>query len=153
VSACGYVAVVRAESISSCHPADDLQRIADFDARCLAGPAPLTDRDRAALRAHYDATLRRYHYQHALDIKKQRGIRPALKFLLQVPASIPHVVSETARSHLKAWLPGNRGCEANKTAPEINLLIGTPDVRLSCTMAVETKTDGSPTRQPGTTLQ
>jgi succinoglycan biosynthesis protein ExoU len=58
--ACGYVSVMRSNSLSGAHTKQDLERLRDFDLK-LGAIAALSNRDRSALATHYrsvDARVR-----------------------------------------------------------------------------------------------
>ncbi|MGU3537489.1 glycosyltransferase family 2 protein [Methylobacterium sp. A54F] len=105
-AACGYVAVERAGSLSGRHATADLARIAAFDARLLAGPEPLTAAERNALRAHRDATLRKWQYRRVLDRRRERGYGAALAELLRAPHAWTHILDATVRARTQGWARG-----------------------------------------------
>lgn len=113
---CGYVAIERQGSLSSCHSAADLSNLARFDASCLLN-ANLSSGERQALKVHHAATVKRAVYAKALEIKRDRGMVAALGILARQPSCVPHVVAETVRakgttlfgwSKLRAGRPGVR---------------------------------------------
>lgn len=101
VGACGYIAIERGDSISARHGAADLQRLAQFDAACLAGLAELDATERAALRKHHAATSAKAAHRVALDLKRERGLAAALLYLAGRPSSLPHITAETWRAKSK----------------------------------------------------
>jgi succinoglycan biosynthesis protein ExoU len=98
VDACGYVAIERTTSLSSRHTAEDLQAIAEFDARCLDSEAKLTSAERSAIGAHLDATRLKSTYRTILQIRKDQGFGPALVALLRVPSAWLYILAETLRA-------------------------------------------------------
>jgi succinoglycan biosynthesis protein ExoU len=93
----GYVAVERASSLSSRHRAADLDAIRAFDAACRE-QAGLDAAARQALAAHELATADKLALAQALEIRREKGIGPALRFLSQQPRSIRYVASEIFRA-------------------------------------------------------
>ena len=94
---CGYVAVERANSLSSKHSASDLNAICAFDAACLEVTS-LSDAARQALAAHQRATTRKWALARALEVRRQQGIGEALRFLAKQPRSARYVASEIFRA-------------------------------------------------------
>jgi succinoglycan biosynthesis protein ExoU len=129
VSACGYVAVERPDSLSSRHSAADLRRIADFDAAMLAEAPALSRGERAALAAHRSATWRKFVYGAALDLKRERGMGAALAMLAASPASLPYVLAETARAKRDALIRRMR--PEGRRNNGLRLLIGLPGAELA----------------------
>ncbi|MGD9828973.1 MAG: glycosyltransferase family 2 protein [Hyphomicrobiaceae bacterium] len=117
VGACGYVAVERANSLSGRHSADDLQRIVDFDARCLAGLTKLSDDERNALRLHQAATHRKAIHARVLETRRRLGFTSALAELFLHPRAWRHVVTETARAKLR------RAVRREAGTPGVRLLL------------------------------
>lgn len=122
VGACGYVAIARDDSISARHSGDDLQKIAVFDAGCLANHPELPSAVRAALAAHRRATLRKYHHRLVLARRQERGLLAALVALGRFPASVPHVVAETVRAKLASRV----GARRSVVPPRVRLLLDLP---------------------------
>lgn len=122
VGACGYIAVARNDSISARHSGDDLQKIAAFDAACLAAHPEFPADARAALAAHHRTTLRKYHHRLVLACRREHGLLPALAALARLPASLPHIVAETIRAKLNSGL-GGRAVDA---PPRPRLLLDLP---------------------------
>jgi succinoglycan biosynthesis protein ExoU len=122
VGACGYVAIARDDSISARHSGNDLQSIAAFDEGCLADHPGLHSAARAALKAHYRTTLRKYHHRVVLACRRERGVLPALATLGRFPASVPHIVAETVRARLDARL----GARRTSAPPRVRLLLDLP---------------------------
>jgi succinoglycan biosynthesis protein ExoU len=102
VGACGYIAIERNDSISARHGAADLNRLAQFDAACLAGLIALNSAERAAFRDHHAATHDKAVHRVALDLKRERGVAAALYYLAGRPLSVPHITVETWRAKRKA---------------------------------------------------
>jgi succinoglycan biosynthesis protein ExoU len=72
--ACGYVAVVRANSLSGRHSRHDLERLRDFDAR-LAAAFDLRPADRRALRRHTLSVEARVRWLAVIEGFKSRNPR------------------------------------------------------------------------------
>jgi succinoglycan biosynthesis protein ExoU len=133
VGARGYVATQRQGSISAQHSAQDLERMARFDARCLADARGLGIREQAALSAHRRATLHKVRYRSVLDTKKERGLLPALGMLFSHPASLPFIASETVSAKMGAARRALRLGDAGHgdRGDQIRLLLGLPQARFS----------------------
>jgi succinoglycan biosynthesis protein ExoU len=71
---CGYVAVVRENSLSAKHSMLDLERLRDFDLR-LAGIATLSNTDRRALRGHYRSVDSRVQWLAVIEGFKSRNAK------------------------------------------------------------------------------
>lgn len=128
VSACGYVAVERPNSLSSRHSAEDLRRIAEFDEAMLAANPGLGARERSALAAHRDATWRKYVYGAALDLRRGQGMLAALAMLARSPAALPYVLAETLRAKRDAVL---RRMSPSAARSRLRFLVGMPEARLA----------------------
>ncbi|MHB2211320.1 glycosyltransferase family 2 protein [Methylobacterium sp. CM6257] len=101
---CGYVAVERSNSLSAQHRTDDLAAILAFDDAMLARPA-LDPRTRAALRAHRDATMRRWQHRRVLDRRRAQGYAAALRELLGAPRAWWHILTVTLAAKAARLLP------------------------------------------------
>lgn len=79
LNACGYLALVRSDSLSARHETEDLERLmrADTD---LAGILGLPSRAKAALARHEKHVRSRFLLRRFLDIKDSRGMRSAIRF-------------------------------------------------------------------------
>jgi succinoglycan biosynthesis protein ExoU len=99
VDFCGYIAVERPNSLSVSHRAADLEAIKAFDEACVE-EAGLDEAARKALVDHLRATTDRWALARALEIRREEGVGPAVRFLAQRPGSVPYVASRllTARS-------------------------------------------------------
>jgi succinoglycan biosynthesis protein ExoU len=128
-NSCGYIAIERHDSISSLHSAKDLANIAAFDAECLRGALPLSNRERKALAAHRAATLQKCDYRALLDYKRERGVFAALARLATTPNSIPYIAGETIKARAMR-LFGHENRQDNK-AMGFRFLIGVPETQLS----------------------
>lgn len=127
----GYVAIERANSLSSAHRAADLAAIGAFDAECRA-LSGLSDTARQALAAHQRANTDKLTLARALEIRREQGIGPALRFLSDEPRSLPYVASEIFRARsarLRRRLWGETGGDA-RTGPR--LLIGRTTIGVGC---------------------
>lgn len=130
VGARGYVAIQRQASISGRHSARDLERLAEFDGRCLTSAPQLSKSERAALCAHRAATLRKHRYRAVLDCKQARGLLPALGLLASDPRSVPYIVSQTVKAKAAAGLAA-LSPSATPPGGGIRLLLGLPQSRLA----------------------
>ena len=131
VSACGYIAVERGNSISSRHSTRDLRNIVEFDKEVLKSQAKLSPSERAAVRAHLRAVTRNSDHRYILDRKREAGSLNAIASLLHVPSSVPHIAIETVRIRLRrlrpsTWLGGKLDAQ-----PRMRFLIGTPGAEIS----------------------
>jgi succinoglycan biosynthesis protein ExoU len=122
---CGYVAIERADSLSAQHRTEDLAAIIAFDETMLARPDLMPDA-RKALRAHRDATMRKWQHRRVLDRRRSHGYAAALRELLHAPRAWRHIASQTLEAKLARLIP-NRAV-AGDTAPR--LLLG-PGERLT----------------------
>jgi succinoglycan biosynthesis protein ExoU len=133
VGARGYVATQRQGSISARHSAQDLARIAEFDAQCLATASGLSETEQAALAAHRTAAVHKFRYRAVLDTKQARGLLPAVGMLISNPGSLPFIASETisakAASVRRALGLGN--ADRTDRGNQIRLLLDLPQSRLS----------------------
>jgi succinoglycan biosynthesis protein ExoU len=85
--ACGYVAVIRPDSLSARHSASDLQRLRDCNSE-IAEAFELTAAERQALRHHYLSVDCRLQWQRLIDAVKARDGHSALKTFLR-PLPVP----------------------------------------------------------------
>ncbi len=93
----GYVAVERPNSLSVSHRASDLEAIRTFDEACVKEPG-LNEAARKALSDHLRATTDRWALARALEIRREEGVGPAVRFLAQRPGSVPYVASRLLRA-------------------------------------------------------
>jgi succinoglycan biosynthesis protein ExoU len=137
VGARGYVATQRQGSISAQHSADDLERMARFDAQCMADSSGLSATERAALAAHRAATLHKCRYRAVLDTRKTRGLLPAVGMLVSHPASLPFIAKETisAKTLAVRRALGLGEVDAGNGGDQIRLLLGLPQSQLSVVAA------------------
>lgn len=129
VSACGYVAVERPDSLSALHSAADLEQMMLFDRNILASGETLGDGERRALAAHQAAIWRKTTYAAALEAKRARGLAAGLALLARNPAVLPYVAAETLRAKsraARARLTSGGGGERR----DLRLLMGLPGARL-----------------------
>lgn len=119
----GYVAVERASSLSSRHRAADLAAIRAFDAACRE-QAGLDAAARQALAAHELATADKLALAQALEIRREKGIGPALRFLSQQPRSIRYVASEIFRARAARFRRRLLGETTGAAETGARLLIG-----------------------------
>ena len=130
VSACGYVATERPDSLSSRHSADDLLRILIFDEAVLRDRPKLPAAHRRAIDKHRAATRNRYVYAAALEEKQANGLASALACLARSPAALPYVVAETLRAKTHVL---HRRLSPSFVAERRNLrfLIGLPEAQFA----------------------
>lgn len=103
VGACGYVAIERADSLSGRHTTADLQRLVDFDERCLHEFAGVSAADRDALSRHQAAMLKKLAHSTVLDARRRWGRLWALAVMLRhSPGAWLYIGTETVRAKL-AW--------------------------------------------------
>jgi succinoglycan biosynthesis protein ExoU len=81
---CGYVALVRSESLSGHHAASDLQGLVEAN-RWLSGLPGLGPVDRAVLRAHNRETQERWRWLRLIEAVKRRDLRDALECFATTP--------------------------------------------------------------------
>lgn len=97
VDFCGYIAVERPNSLSVSHRAADLEAIRAFDEACVEEPG-LDESARKALVDHLRATTDRWALARALEIRREEGVGPAVRFLARRPGSVPYVASRLLRA-------------------------------------------------------
>src|SRR5262249_2041756 len=122
IRASGYVAVERSNSISSSHSAGDLERMAEFDNRCLAIHPSLPPAARSAFQAHRRSILRKDHHRLVLDCKGECGLMPALGKLVSFPTSVPYILAETTRAKIGMRSKVYRNDSPAHRSPKIRLL-------------------------------
>jgi len=101
VGPCGYVAVERTSSISSHHSSADLQRLVEFDSKCLA-TVNLSAAERAAFQKHQAVTRKKADYARALELRARDGVMAGILFSFRRASSVPYMVAETWRAKLRA---------------------------------------------------
>jgi succinoglycan biosynthesis protein ExoU len=94
---CGYIAIERANSLSSSHSAAHLAAIAAFD-EAFGVKAGLSSEVRHALAAHRTATLKKWAMARALEIRRSDGMAGGLRFLARRPWSLPYVFAQALRA-------------------------------------------------------
>jgi succinoglycan biosynthesis protein ExoU len=99
VGACGYVAQVRADGLSSRHGTADLKALADVDLDLMALPG-LTRAEIAALNLHRRSVLLKYRHRAMLDAKREGRVREAWQFLTQTPRTTSYILRETLRARV-----------------------------------------------------
>lgn len=130
VSASGYVAVERPDSLSSTHRAADLGRLLAFDEAVLRSHPALPRAQRQAIRQHRAAMRNKFAYAAALEAKQARGLASGLACLARWPAAVPHALAETFRAKASAL----RQRLGPRLAPEgrrLRFLIGLPDAHFT----------------------
>ena len=122
--ACGYVAVERANSLSTRWTLTDLQSMLAFDDNVLAGCAQLTKQERSVFTAHRRNLEHWVDYMAVADRKQQRGRLAALAMLPQMPSSASYILLRTALDKLVA-LPAKLGVQRTENRPgKMRLVIG-----------------------------
>ena len=101
VAACGYVANVRADGLSSRHTTQDLKALADIDLDLAKLPG-LTTAEIGALHLHRRSVLLKYRHRAMLDAKRAGRGREALHFLTLSPRTLTYILRETLRARLAA---------------------------------------------------
>ena len=148
VSACGYVAVERPDSLSSRHGSDDLTRIAAFDDAVLQGHWDIQADERRALEKHRDATRNKFIYAAALEKKQADGIGAGLAWLAGKPSAWPFVLAETLRAKTQG-LARRVGLGSAGERPHLRFLIGLPDAQLADIRTLPAHEErGSPLAEP-----
>jgi succinoglycan biosynthesis protein ExoU len=128
VSACGYVAVERPDSLSSRHSAEDLRRIMVLDESILRDHSHMPAAGRCALARHRAATRNKFVYAAALEEKQANGLAAGLACLARSPAALPHVLAETLRA--KTHAVRRRLSPSSVVEPHnLRFLIGLPDAQ------------------------
>lgn len=99
VEPCGYVAVERADSLSSRHGAQDLRLLlsASQDLQSL----PLSPAETAALRAHARHVSAKVKLREFLDAKRTGGLLAAAGVLARAPKEAPYVFTRAVLDRLK----------------------------------------------------
>lgn len=101
--AMGYVAVMRADSLSAVHGRADLAAFAAADTRLLAG-SQLSAVDEKLIRAHRKSIERRIAWIDFMDAVKAKRPFPALRILLNDPLQAPKHLGQFAYvSVRKLW--------------------------------------------------
>ena len=131
VGACGYIAIARNDSISALHSGDDLEKIAAFDAACLARQPEVPADARAAIAAHRRTTLRKYHHRVVLACRREHGLLAALATLARFPASVPHILAETLRAKLNSGLGPRRASQPPRVRRLLDLPLGEPALSIA----------------------
>lgn len=90
VNTCGYGAVVRANSLSGRHRAEDLRQLADADLE-LMKRYDLPDGARSSVIAHERHIRGKFQHRYFLDIKAQNGFGAALAYLASNPLALPAI--------------------------------------------------------------
>lgn len=101
VNSCGYVAVVRGESLSGSHRTEDLQSLYEADREMLAA-GTLGAAEHAAVLRHERHVRARYELRHFLDLKRQKGAPAAALHALSRPAALPAIALGIAADKLDA---------------------------------------------------
>ncbi|MDB5642327.1 MAG: exoU1 [Hyphomicrobiales bacterium] len=99
---CGYVSLLRSDSLSAKHKTEDLQALYDFDRHLLS--FALSPSDRAVLKEHLRDTGYRLAYRRLLDAKTARKYLHALQIFLRSPGTAAYITRELARAKLGMFL-------------------------------------------------
>jgi succinoglycan biosynthesis protein ExoU len=105
VAACGYLAAIRAEGLSSCHGTADLKALADVDLDLLRLPG-LTRAETRALQLHRRSVLLKYRHRAMLDAKRAGRVREAWQLLIRTPRTTSYILRETLRARLATRAAG-----------------------------------------------
>ncbi|WP_246333055.1 glycosyltransferase family 2 protein [Aureimonas mangrovi] len=124
VPGCGYVAMVRGNSLSGRHSTQDLALFMEADTRLLTR-SDLSAGVRAALRAHERQTRARLDLRRFLDAKKAAGLPSAAVALLREPGAWAAVAGGIARD--KAAALRARLVPPPPVSPEPRFLFSTSD--------------------------
>ena len=130
VSACGYVAVERSDSLSSRHTAGDLRRMLAFDEAILRDHSHIPPAERRALDKHRAAIRNKFVYAAALENKQANGLASGLACLARSPAALPYVFAETLRAKSLA-LRRRLGPSFAAEPHHLRFLIGLPDAQFA----------------------
>jgi succinoglycan biosynthesis protein ExoU len=104
--ACGYVSVMRVDSLSARHTRQDLERLRDADVE-LAALNALSDRDRRAITKHYRGMDARVQWLRMIEAFKSRSPRGFLAPFIRSPEVSTFLVRklfEEACSRSEQWL-------------------------------------------------
>lgn len=100
VAPCGYVAVQRADSLSSNHRISDLRALLAAS-QTLEDIPTLSATERAAARAHRLHVAGKLQHREFLQAKKEGGLLAAAAVLAQGPLTVPYVIHRTALDVLR----------------------------------------------------
>ena len=130
VSACGYVAVERSDSLSARHCAGDLRRLVAFDEAILRAYPAMPAAQRRAVEKHRAASWKKFVYAAALEAKQAHGFASGLAYLARSPAALPHVFGQTFRA--KAGALRRRVIPGFVPEPHgLRFLIGLPNAQFA----------------------
>ncbi|MBY8977347.1 glycosyltransferase family 2 protein [Rhodobacteraceae bacterium NNCM2] len=101
---CGYIAIVRENSLSGLHSTRDLRALVEADLRLLNDPQ-LTDADRPVVKAHYIETQKRWRWMRLIDAVKARDPVEALRCFV---APLPVIGTLIGNLLEQCWLRGGR---------------------------------------------
>jgi succinoglycan biosynthesis protein ExoU len=99
IRSCGYVSIMRPESLSRCHSTADLKRFCEVD-DAIAGLCPAEAR--SAVREHQRAVRARYELRRFLDIKSSAGLVPAAIYAGMNPSALSAILKGIAVDKLRA---------------------------------------------------
>ncbi|MFC6489118.1 glycosyltransferase family 2 protein [Nitratireductor sp. GCM10026969] len=92
VRACGYGAVVRADSLSGRHATQDLKRLWEADEAIMRSPT-LPREAKTHFRRHAQHIRARYELRRFLDVKAGSGLMAAIRDACARPMSLPGIAS------------------------------------------------------------
>lgn len=101
-ASCGYVSLMRSDSLSAKHRTEDLQALYDFDRKLLG--EPMSNADRQVLEEHLRDTGHRLAYRRLLDAKSARNYVHALRIFLKSPSTAAYITREVARAKLGPYM-------------------------------------------------
>jgi succinoglycan biosynthesis protein ExoU len=126
VPACGYVYVVRPDSLSRCHGTDDLLRLMIAEDRLLALPG-LSAAALAAFVAHRASTRHRFLYRVALDAKQRGQYLMAARSVFDSGAAMRYILRQSWQAKKRLWLAGlGRGPMPARRRPDQDPVAVTP---------------------------
>lgn len=99
IASCGYVALIRPDSLSNNHTIEDLRALVEAD-DTLMGEGGLSAGERSILQKHQESVDRRLHYRECLDAKRKRQWRRCAASLLKSPSTTRFILAETWRAKL-----------------------------------------------------
>ncbi|WP_050581864.1 glycosyltransferase family 2 protein [Pseudoalteromonas sp. TAE56] len=103
IEACGYVALVRANSLSGNHSLHDLIQLRDCDYK-MAVSLPVTVEESQLLRLHADSINFKIQWIEFYTSLKKRKIVPSLKALFNSFSSFIHIIAQLKSEFIKRFL-------------------------------------------------
>ncbi len=102
ISNCGYGAVVRSDSLSGRHSADDLKNLADA-AEMLLKSGLLSHQAAKAVEAHAKHVRSKYYHRQFLDVNAREGLAAAAAVFVRDPATILPITSAIVMDKYEAF--------------------------------------------------